>query len=149
MHATLLAQPPTWARFTLARCALSPTASDGCQQRRVMPTFGSCMIGCALFPHALSIDATAAILQEATEKGRTDMQNRVDRITIDPNLAFGKPTIRNLRYSVQWLLELLSSGMTHQEILDDYEDLEMEDIYAVLAYAAQLAQVKRMIVVTA
>jgi hypothetical protein len=40
MYATLLAQPPTWARFTLARCALSPTASDGCQQRRVMPTLG-------------------------------------------------------------------------------------------------------------
>jgi uncharacterized protein (DUF433 family) len=149
MQPTLLAQPQPGRDSPKPVCATSHLGHDGSPAARLTPTFGSCMIGCALFPHALSIDATAAILQEATEKGRTDMQNRVDRITIDPNLAFGKPTIRNLRYSVQWLLELLSSGMTHQEILDDYEDLEMEDIYAVLAYAAQLAQVKRMIVVTA
>jgi uncharacterized protein (DUF433 family) len=47
-------------------------------------------------------------------------------------MAFGKPTIRGLRYSVEWLLETLSSGMTNQEILADYEDLEAADIQAVL-----------------
>lgn len=70
------------------------------------------------------------------------MDDLLQRITINPNMAFGKPTIRGfLHYSVEWLLELLSSGMSHEEILADYEDLELEDIYAVLAYATRLAQV--------
>lgn len=66
------------------------------------------------------------------------MEHLLERITVNPDMAFGKPTIRGSRYSVEWLLELLSSGMTHQEILADYEDLEAEDIYAVLAYATKL-----------
>ena len=66
------------------------------------------------------------------------------RITINPAIAFGKPTIRGLRYSVEWLLETLSSGMSMDEILADYEDLEPADIQAVLLYAARLSQVKRM-----
>lgn len=77
------------------------------------------------------------------------MDDLLRRITVNPNMAFGKPTIRGLRYSVEWLLELLSSGMSHEEILADYEDLETEDIYAALAYAAKLAQVKRTVAVTA
>lgn len=77
------------------------------------------------------------------------MDKLLERITIDPAIAFGKPTIRGMRYSVQWLLELLSSGMSHEEILADYEDLEREDIYAVLAYAAKLAQTKRIMAVAA
>jgi uncharacterized protein (DUF433 family) len=75
------------------------------------------------------------------------MEDLLQRITVNPNMAFGKPTIRGLRYSVEWLLELLSSGMSQQEILDDYEDLEAEDIYAALAYAAKLAQTKRVVTV--
>ena len=63
------------------------------------------------------------------------MENTLQRITVSPEIAFGKPTIRGTRYSVQWLLELLSSGMTNEEILADYEDLELEDIQAVLKYA--------------
>jgi uncharacterized protein (DUF433 family) len=66
------------------------------------------------------------------------------RITIDPNVSHGKPTIRGLRYPVEVLLELLSSGMTIEEILADYEDLEREDILAALAFGARLSQVKRM-----
>lgn len=58
----------------------------------------------------------------------------LDRITIDPDICHGKPCIRGLRYPVETILELLSSGMTQQEILADYEDLEAEDILAVLAY---------------
>jgi uncharacterized protein (DUF433 family) len=73
----------------------------------------------------------------------------LNRISINPNLAFGKPTIRGLRYSVEWLLETLSSGMTNEEILTDYEDLQLEDIQAVLLYAARLSQVKRMSMVIA
>ena len=71
-------------------------------------------------------------------------QELLNRITINPKIAFGKPTIRGLRYSVEWLLETLSSGMTTEEILLDYEDIEAADIQAVLLYAARLSQVKRM-----
>ena len=75
--------------------------------------------------------------------------NLLTRITINPTIAFGKPTIRGLRYSVEWLLELLSSGMTVQEVLDDYEDLEQEDILAAFAFAARFTQVKRMVSIAA
>jgi len=71
-------------------------------------------------------------------------QELLNRITVNPNMAFGKPTIRGLRYSVEWLLETLSSGMSIDEILADYEDLQKEDIQAVFLYAARLSQVKRM-----
>jgi uncharacterized protein (DUF433 family) len=66
-----------------------------------------------------------------------------DRITIDANICHGKPCIRGLRYPVEVFLELLSSGMTIDEILADYEDLEREDLLAVFTYAARLSQVKR------
>jgi uncharacterized protein (DUF433 family) len=56
----------------------------------------------------------------------------LDRITIDPEISHGKPTIRGLRYPVETILELLNSGMTIEEILADYEDLEREDILAVV-----------------
>ena len=68
----------------------------------------------------------------------------MERITIDLAICHGKPTIRGLRYPVESILELLSAGMTFDEILADYEDLEREDILAVLAYATRLTQVKRM-----
>lgn len=55
-----------------------------------------------------------------------------ERITIDPNICHGKPTIRGLRYPVETILEILSAGMTIEEILADYEDLEPEDILAAL-----------------
>ncbi len=71
-------------------------------------------------------------------------QELLNRITINPAMAFGKPTIRGLRYSVEWLLETLSSGMSTDEILADYEDLERADIQAVLLFAARLSQVKRI-----
>lgn len=70
--------------------------------------------------------------------------NLLDRITIDPEICHGKPTIRGLRYPVETMLELLSAGMTTEEILADYEDLEPEDIQAVFSYAARLSRVKRI-----
>ncbi len=70
------------------------------------------------------------------------MKNLLKRITIDTEICHGKPTIRGLRYPVEMILELLGSGMTHDEILDDYEDLENDDILAVLQYASKLSQVK-------
>jgi len=72
-----------------------------------------------------------------------DMANLLERITVDPTVCHGKPVVRGLRYPVETLLELLSSGMTTEQLLADYEDLEREDILAVLAYAARLSQVKR------
>jgi uncharacterized protein (DUF433 family) len=68
----------------------------------------------------------------------------LSRITIDPAVCHGKPCVRGLRYPVETLLELLSSGMTTDEILADYEDLEREDLLAVLAYAARLARTRRL-----
>ncbi|QHV01266.1 DUF433 domain-containing protein [Synechocystis sp. CACIAM 05] len=66
----------------------------------------------------------------------------LQRITIDSAICHGKPCIRGLRYPVENILELLSSGMTIEEILEDYDDLERDDILAVLAYATKLTQVK-------
>lgn len=68
--------------------------------------------------------------------------NFLERITINPDICHGKPCIRGLRYPVEFLLELLSSGMTHSEILADYDDLEAADIVAALMFATKLSQVK-------
>jgi uncharacterized protein (DUF433 family) len=68
----------------------------------------------------------------------------LDRITIDPAVCHGKPCIRGLRYPVETILELLSAGMSTEEILADYEDLEREDVLAALEYAARLSRVKRV-----
>jgi uncharacterized protein (DUF433 family) len=67
-----------------------------------------------------------------------------DRITIDPAVCHGKPCIRGLRYPVENVLEWLASGMTTEEILADYEDLEREDILAALSYAARLTHIRRL-----
>ncbi|MEG4966790.1 DUF433 domain-containing protein [Microcoleus sp. B6-A1] len=66
------------------------------------------------------------------------------RITLDPNICHGKPCIRGLRYPVEFILGLLSSGMNAKEIIDDYDDLEHEDILAALLFAARLTQVKNI-----
>jgi uncharacterized protein (DUF433 family) len=65
-------------------------------------------------------------------------------ITINPDICHGKPCVRGLRYPVESVLEWLASGMTVDDILADYEDLNREDILAVLSYAARLAHVNRI-----
>jgi uncharacterized protein (DUF433 family) len=72
------------------------------------------------------------------------MDTLLSRITIDPAICHGKPCVRGLRYPVEVLLELLSSGMTIDEVLADHEDLEREDLLAALAYAARLARTRRL-----
>jgi uncharacterized protein (DUF433 family) len=72
------------------------------------------------------------------------MDALLSRITIDPAVCHGKPCVRGLRYPVETLLELLSSGMTIDDILADYEDLERDDLLAVLAFAARLARTHRL-----
>jgi uncharacterized protein (DUF433 family) len=63
------------------------------------------------------------------------------RITLNPKVCFGKPTIRNMRYPVEVILDLLSAGMTNDEILEDYPDLEEKDIQACLLFASKLMRV--------
>jgi uncharacterized protein (DUF433 family) len=77
------------------------------------------------------------------------MLNLSERIIIDPAICHGKPIIRGLRYPVENILELLSSGMSTDDILADYEDLEYADILAALSFATRLAQVKRLDLVAA
>lgn len=64
----------------------------------------------------------------------------IKRITINPEICHGKPTIRNKRYTVDLILDLLSAGSTHAEILEDYPNLEEEDILACLAYATKVTK---------
>ncbi len=59
------------------------------------------------------------------------------RITIEPGKRGGKPCIRGLRITVYDILEYMASGMTEDEILNDFPDLEREDIRATLAFAAE------------
>ncbi len=66
----------------------------------------------------------------------------LDRITVDPDICHGKPSIRGLRYPLEHILEFLASGMSNDEILSDFEDLELEDLQACLLFAAELSKVK-------
>ncbi|GHT54155.1 hypothetical protein FACS189446_3180 [Bacteroidia bacterium] len=72
------------------------------------------------------------------------MNTLVNRITINPEICHGKPTVRNMRYPVEMILDLLSAGMTFPEIREDYPAIEDEDILACLAYASRLTKVKTM-----
>lgn len=66
----------------------------------------------------------------------------LSRITINPEICHGKPTIRGLRYPIENMLELMASGMTIPELLKDYPDLVQEDFLACIEYAAKLTQIK-------
>ncbi|QHT66626.1 DUF433 domain-containing protein [Rhodocytophaga rosea] len=70
------------------------------------------------------------------------MEDLVSRITLNPDVCKGKPTIRNMRFTVSQMLELLASGMSTQEILSDYSFIDKEDIEACLWYASKLANTK-------
>ncbi len=61
---------------------------------------------------------------------------KFQRITLDPEKCFGKPCIRGLRMPVTSVLSYPSSGMTIDEILNEWPELEREDIYEALGYAA-------------
>ncbi len=73
--------------------------------------------------------------------------NHLERITIDPKVMHGKPSIRNMRFTVSQMLELIAGGMSFQEILDDYPFLEKEDIQACLNYAAKIADTKQILTI--
>ncbi len=67
--------------------------------------------------------------------------NLINRITLNPEVCFGKPTIRNMRYPVEMILDLLSAGMSNKELIEDYPGLENDDIKACLLFAAKLMKV--------
>jgi uncharacterized protein (DUF433 family) len=66
----------------------------------------------------------------------------LDRITVNPEICHGSPTIRGLRYPVSMIMGLPASGMTTDEVLADYADLERDDVLAALAYAAKVTQTR-------
>ena len=61
--------------------------------------------------------------------------NLLERLTIDPNVVHGQPAIRGMRWTVEMIIDLLGSGMSSQEILEDHPELEKEDILASLKFA--------------
>jgi len=65
-------------------------------------------------------------------------KNLLSRITLNPKVCKGKPTIRNMRFTVAQMLELMAEGMNTQEILEDYPYIEKEDIWACFWYAARI-----------
>lgn len=71
------------------------------------------------------------------------------RITVNPQVLLGKPTIRGLRISVAQVLDALAAGISSQGLLEEYPDLESEDIQAVLLYAAELVSEERVYLVGA
>jgi len=64
----------------------------------------------------------------------------LQRISINPDICFGKPCVRGHRIWVSLVLDLLASGATEAEILDDYPGLQPEDIKACIAYGAEMAR---------
>ncbi len=73
------------------------------------------------------------------------MNSNLYRITINPEICHGKPCIRGMRYPVGNMIELLASGMSIEELLLDYPDLEREDFLACLEYAAKLTEVNSIL----
>lgn len=67
-------------------------------------------------------------------------QNLLSRISINPNICFGKPCIKGHRIWVSLILDFLASGMTTSELLEEYPQLQIEDIYACLAYGAEMSR---------
>ncbi len=72
-----------------------------------------------------------------TDDGAGDLDNSelLKRITVRANVFGGKPIIRNMRFSVETILSLLAQGTSAEEILDDYPQLENDDVRACIAYA--------------
>lgn len=86
----------------------------------------------------LILHKTASIVSDSNEMNNELLQ----RITKQPDICHGRPTIRGMRYPVDVFLDLMASGMSEKEILDDYPDLEREDLLACLTYAARISHTK-------
>ena len=64
----------------------------------------------------------------------------LERISVDPNVCFGKPCIKGHRIWVSLILDFLASGWSVDEVLDNYPGLEAADIYACIAYGAEMSR---------
>ena len=78
-----------------------------------------------------------------------DNASLLGRITIDPTICHGKPTIRGLRYPVESMLEYLAGGDSFEEILAEFPDLEHEDLLACIQFATESLKLKSLHVVAA
>ena len=77
------------------------------------------------------------------------MQNELfNRITINPEVMVGKPTIRGVRITVEQILKALAAGLTTKDLLEDYPELEEEDIKAALLYASELVGEEKVFAVS-
>ena len=68
-----------------------------------------------------------------------------DRLTVDPMVLVGKPVIKGTRLAVEFIVDLLAAGWTHEQILVNYPHIRQEDIQACLAYAAELLHTELVI----
>ncbi|MBC8231823.1 DUF433 domain-containing protein [bacterium] len=68
------------------------------------------------------------------------MNPLLQRITVNPNICFGKPCIRGTRIWVSLILDFLSNGMTIEEVVSEYPQLTKEDIQAAIAYGAEMSR---------
>lgn len=73
----------------------------------------------------------------------------LNRITVNPDVMVGKPTIRGLRITVEQILKAFAGGITAEELLEDYPELEKEDIQAVLLYASERISEEQVFAVSA
>ena len=73
-----------------------------------------------------------------------DTEKLLSRITINSRVMVGKPTIRGLRITVEQILLALAGGITVQELLEEYPELEQEDLWAVFAYVSKLVEEERV-----
>ncbi len=74
-------------------------------------------------------------------------EDLLKRITVNPKVMVGKPTIRGLRITVEQILKALAGGVTAEELLEDYPELEKEDIQAALLYASELVNEEQVFAV--
>lgn len=68
------------------------------------------------------------------------MNPLLERISINPNVCFGKPTVRGTRIWVSLILDFLADGWSIQEVLDNYPHLTEEDVRACIAYGAEMSR---------
>lgn len=75
--------------------------------------------------------------------------NLLDRITVNPDILTGKPTIRGLRISVDQILKALAAGLTNEELIEDFPELESDDIKAALLYASKILESEKVFKISA
>lgn len=92
--------------------------------------------------HSAFVSECAAVRHGAgkTEEDHVQNESLLKRISINPNICFGKPCIRGHRIWVSLILDLLASGMSTEEVLREYPGLEEADVRACIAYGAEMSR---------